>query len=187
VSGTVRRSGSTGSIERSKRPVAAARIAGAARRLLDASTLCAIATVSTDGRAHVNTAYFAWSREFDVVWLSHPHARHSRNVRANRSVAIAVYDSSQTWGKPDRGIQLLGSAHELAQSAAREVEPIYANRFSEYAEADLGSYRFYRFRPRRLKLLDEPVLGAGVFVTARVGSDGGVTWESTEIYRGGSE
>ena len=174
-------------IERAKRPLAAARITAAARRLLDASTLCAIATVSNDGGVHINTAYFAWSRTFDVVWLSDPHAHHSRNLRANDRVAIAVYDSSQTWGEPDRGIQLFGSAHEVGQRAARHAEHIYANRFSEYGEADLGSYRFYCFRPRRVKLFDEPVLGAGVFVTARVRNDGGVTWERTEIYRERSE
>jgi uncharacterized protein YhbP (UPF0306 family) len=174
-------------IERSKRPLAAARIAAAARRLLDASTLCAIATVSNGGRVHINTAYFAWSRAFDVVWVSDSHARHSRNLRANDRVAITVYDSSQTWGGPDRGIQLFGSAHELAQPADRDAEQIYANRFSEFGGADLGSYRFYCFHPRRLKLFDEHVLGAGVFVTARIGSKGGVTWERTEIYRGRSE
>lgn len=174
-------------IERSKRPLAAARIAATARRLLDVTTLCAIATVSNGGRVHINTAYFAWSRTFDLVWLSDSHARHSRNLRANDGVAIAVYDSSQTRGRPDRGIQLFGSAHEVAQPAARDAERIYANRFSENGETDLGSYRFYCFRPRRLKLFDEPVLGAGVFVTARITSDGGVIWERTEIYRGRSE
>jgi hypothetical protein len=59
-------------IERSKRPLAAARMAATARRLLDASTLCAIATVTADGSAHVNSAYFAWSRDFHIVWLSEP-------------------------------------------------------------------------------------------------------------------
>jgi hypothetical protein len=56
-------------IERSNHPVAAARLAATACKLLDASTLCAIATVTTRGRAHLNTAYFAWSRDFDIVWL----------------------------------------------------------------------------------------------------------------------
>jgi hypothetical protein len=51
-------------IERSTRPIAKARLATLARRLLDASTLCAIATVSPGSRAHVNTAYFAWSDGF---------------------------------------------------------------------------------------------------------------------------
>jgi hypothetical protein len=95
-------------IERSRRPIAAARITAAAHRLLDASTLCAIATVSSAGRAHVNTAYFAWSPELDLVWLSEPDAKHSRNVRSDGTVAVAVYDSGQSWGKPDRGIQLFG-------------------------------------------------------------------------------
>jgi len=170
-------------IERSRRPIAAARITAAARRLLDASTLCAIATVSSAGRAHVNTAYFAWSPELDLVWLSDPHARHSRNVQANSNVAIAVYDSNQIWGKPDRGIQLFGSARELPQKAAREAERIYAERFPEYRQADFDLYRLYRFRPLRLKLFDERGLGGGVFVSARVGSDGRVAWERTEIYR----
>jgi len=170
-------------IERSRRPIAAARITAAAHRLLDASTLCAIATVSSIGRAHVNTAYFAWSGELDLVWLSDSHARHSRNVRANGTVAIAVFDSNQIWGKPDRGIQLFGSARELTPKAAREAERIYAERFPECGQSDFDLYRLYHFRPRRLKLFDERALGGGVFITARVSSDGGVAWERTDIYR----
>jgi uncharacterized protein YhbP (UPF0306 family) len=169
-------------IERSRRPLAVARIRAEARRLLDGSTLCAIATVSPGNRAHVNTAYFAWSREFDLVWLSEPTARHSRNLRANSTAAIAVYDSSQSWEKPDRGIQLFGSAREVAAPAARPAERVYARRFPESAQADLSPYRFYRFRPSRMKLFDEAALGAGVFVTATVRSGGRIAWERTEIY-----
>jgi uncharacterized protein YhbP (UPF0306 family) len=170
-------------IERSKRRVAAARLAATARRLLDASTLCAIATMGPGGPAHINTAYFAWGREFDLVWLSEPRAGHSRNIDANDSVAVSIYDSHQTWGKPDRGIQLFGSAEKVELAAAAEVEALYANRFPGYRRDDLGAYRFYRFRPRRLKLFDEPELGAGVFVTARVAAGGRLVWERTEIYR----
>ncbi len=54
-------------IERSKRRVAATRIAVTARDLLDASTLCTIATVTSRGGGHINTAYFAWSPEFDII------------------------------------------------------------------------------------------------------------------------
>jgi uncharacterized protein YhbP (UPF0306 family) len=172
-------------IERSNRTVAAARIAATARQLLDASTLCAIATITARGRAHVNTAYFAWSRDFDIVWLSEPRARHSRNLRANDSVAIAVYDSSQTWGKPDRGIQLFGSAHEVRCGDAKQAETLYTKRFRDFAEADLSAYSFYLFRPRRLKLFDEGTLGAGTFVTARIARDR-LAWERTEIYRSGA-
>src|SRR5436853_6083327 len=68
------------SIRRSQRPVPATRIGARARELLDASTLCAIATVDDHGRSYINTAYFAWSREFELVWVSEQGAKHSKNL-----------------------------------------------------------------------------------------------------------
>lgn len=168
-------------IQRARRGIAKARLEALARELLDASTLCAIATVSPGGRPHVNTVYFAWSPRLDLIWLSEPGARHSRNVRARRAAAVAIYDSHQTWGRPDRGIQLFGTAEELASRAAADAERAYAERFPEYGETELSAYRLYRLRPRWLKLFDEPALGRGVFVTARV-SRGELAWEQTEIY-----
>jgi uncharacterized protein YhbP (UPF0306 family) len=164
-------------IERSKQPIASGRITATVRRLLDGSTLCAIATVTRSGRAHVNTAYFAWSADFSLIWLSEPGARHSRNIRANGSAAVAVYDSRQTWGKPDCGIQLFGTAREAGGAA----EELYAARFPEYRQSDRGTYSFYRLRPQRLKLFDEGEFGPGVFVTARV-LHGAPVWERTDVY-----
>ena len=170
-------------IERSKRRFAAARLERSARGLLEASTLCGIATVGPRGRAHVNTAYFAWSPDLELVWSSDPGARHSRNIAASGTVAIAVFDSGQTWGKPDRGIQLFGSARQADGPGASEAEALYAKRFSTYEPGSFGAYRFYRFRPRTLKLFDERALGPGTFVTARRAAGGRLVWERTEIYR----
>jgi uncharacterized protein YhbP (UPF0306 family) len=170
-------------IERSKRPVASSRIVATARSLLEASTLCAIATMTPDGQAHINTAYFAWNDELQLVWLSEPHASHSRNLRANGSAAVAVYDAEQRWGGHDRGIQLFGAARELERSADDDAAQLYAARFPAYRRAELSAYHFYAFQPRHLKLFDESELGAGVFVTARLGRDRRPVWERTEIYR----
>jgi uncharacterized protein YhbP (UPF0306 family) len=165
-----------------KRAVAARRLVDAARALLEASTLCAIATVSRRDRAHVNTAYFAWTPEFEIIWLSDPAAQHSTNVRRNSSAAVAVYDSRQVWGNPDRGIQLFGTAAPVRSGAARAAVAIYTQRFPEATNSDLNGYDVYRLRPRRLKLFDEPRFGAGVFITAAVGSGGRLTWKRTEVY-----
>lgn len=162
-------------ITRSKRRVSEARLRSVAEELLEASTLCAISTVSPGGRAHVNTAYFAWAPDLRIIWISEPRAQHSRNLRANSSAAVAVYDSSQTWGKPDRGIQIFGSARLAGDDA------VYSARFPEYA--GLEAYRAYELVPRRVKLFDEQALGAATFVTARVANDGALTWERTEVYR----
>ncbi len=166
-------------IERSKRRVAERRIKAVAHGLLDASTLCAIATVSPPGRAHVSTAYFAWSPDLHLVWLSEPGATHSRNLRGNSSAAIAVYDSSQSWGKPDRGIQVFGSV----RAGEADAEETYVGRFRDYRSSNFPAYRLYELVPRRLKLFDERELGAATFVTARVAAGGRLAWERTEIYR----
>jgi uncharacterized protein YhbP (UPF0306 family) len=164
--------------EHQNREVDAAALATLAERLLDASTLCAIATVTPEGLAHVNTAYFAWSPAFEIVWLSEPGARHSANLAANPSASVAVYDSRQSWGRADRGIQLFGSARELEEATS----PAYERRFPAFRASRFASYRFYVLRPSRLKLFDETELGAATFVTARV-EDGSLAWESTEVYR----
>jgi uncharacterized protein YhbP (UPF0306 family) len=122
------------------------------------------------------------SPDFEVVWLSEPRAKHSRNIRSNDGVAIAVYDSGQTWSEPDRGLQLFGTASELEPSAARDAQKLYAARFAAYDETEQSAYRFYVLRPHRLKLFDERELGAGMFVTARVLRGGRLVWERTEIY-----
>lgn len=169
-------------VERVGGRIVAVRLKAIARRLLGASTLCAISTVASDGSAHINTAYFAWSPAFEVVWLSAPEARHSRNLRRRPSVAIAVYDSAQKWGGSDRGIQLFGTAREVTGQAARDAEHLYRRRFKAYAAQDLDAYRFYRFRPRTLKLFHERELGGGTFVTAKVTHEGRLVWERTESY-----
>lgn len=169
-------------IRRSRRRIGEARLRSLLASLLDASQLCAIATVARV-RAHVNTAYFAWSDDFRLVWLSEPAATHSRNLRRNGSAAVAVFDSRQVWGEPDRGLQLFGTARELDGRAADRGRELYARRFRDYAAAEFEAYRCYELRPRRAKLFDERELGAGVFVSARIRGDGTLTWEKTEVYR----
>jgi uncharacterized protein YhbP (UPF0306 family) len=151
--------------------------------LLDASTLCAIATVTRGGTAYINTAYFAWTRDLRVVWLSAPGASHSKNLRSRATAAIAVFDSNQVWGKRDRGVQMFGSAAQVRGADLRELERVYRRRFPDTGASDLIPYRFYALRPRRVKLFDERELGPGVFVTARV-RKGEVTWERSEKYEG---
>jgi uncharacterized protein YhbP (UPF0306 family) len=169
-------------VRRVRERISAARLAAVATRLLKASPLCAIATIGADGRAHINTAYYAWNPAFEIVWLSAPEARHSRNIRRQPSVAIAVFDSRQEWGGSDRGIQLFGSARELTGRSAQDAGRLYGKRFKAYSAHELDAYRLYRFRPRTLKLFHERELGGGTFVTAKVERDGRLAWERTESY-----
>jgi uncharacterized protein YhbP (UPF0306 family) len=170
------------SVERPARPIAADRLATVARSLLRAAPLCAISTMAPGGRPHVNTAYFAWSDRFEIVWLSSPAARHSRNIDASGTAAIAVFDSRQTWGDTDRGIQLFGTARQLRGRAAEEADRLYARRFRDARDLDTVAYRYYRLSTRWMKLFDERRFGGATFVTARVRRDGALEWVKTERY-----
>ena len=149
-------------------------------RILRNNVLCSIATVRGN-RAHINTAYFACSPDLELYFLSAPDAVHCRNLGANPSMAVTVFSSAQTWGKPDRGIQLFGVAREARGRQAEAAERCYAKRFPAYAltvagtsEANrrqarqLRSYRFYRFVPTKAKILDEREFGGGVFVVVAI-------------------
>jgi len=125
--------------------------------------------------------YFAWSARFDVIWISDPESRHSRNLLANPSAAVTIYDSDQTWGGADRGIQLFGTAGAVTGRVAAQAQRAYAARFASYDATMAKSYPFYRFRPREVKVFYERVLGDGTLVTAKV-TGKGLFWVRTEVF-----
>lgn len=141
--------------------------------ILGDSPLCAMSTVTTDGRAHVNTAYFSYSDALDLFFLSHPNSLHSRNLQRNPSMAVAVFSTAQEWGVCDRGLQLFGTG-----ALAPDVDAwrSYATRFADFerwhaslpADAVAREYRVYRFEPASVRVLDERTLGDGVLVDADV-------------------
>ena len=147
---------------------------------MNAAPLCALATVSPNGRPHINHMYFAWSGPFEVVWISDPDSRHSRNLLAKSAAAVTIYDSHQTWGRPDRGIQLFGTAEAASGRSAETAKRVYAARFP-YDSSGGDAYPFYRFRPRELKLFYERILGAGTLVSAKVTGET-LRWARTEIF-----
>ncbi|MBI4229522.1 MAG: pyridoxamine 5'-phosphate oxidase family protein [Planctomycetes bacterium] len=145
-------------------------------RILAKTVLCSIATVTAGHRAHINTAYFCFSDDLELYFLSHPGSLHCRNLQESPSMGMAIFSSSQRWGGPDRGVQLLGTCRQARGSQEKKAEGLYGKRFAAYARwrASLGKddaardYRFYRFLPTRLKVLDERTFGAAVFVSADV-------------------
>jgi uncharacterized protein YhbP (UPF0306 family) len=141
-------------------------------RMLKDNVLCSMATVTPDHQAYVNTAYFSYSNDLELYFLSHPASRHCQNLETNSSMAMTVFSSSQTWGGPDQGLQLFGVC-ELARGAndAKAMRS-YKKRFPAYAhwQRDLNenspgkSYRLYRFLANRVKVFDEQAWAESLFV-----------------------
>ena len=147
-------------------------------RMLRESRLCSMATIGARNLAHINTAYFCFSPQFELFFLSDPSSHHCRNLGRNPSMAMTVFRSSQVWGGPDRGLQLFGDCRETEGPTASRAARMYGMRFPRYAKiikgttasqrrqaAQLRSYRFYRFVPDRMKILDEAAFGGSRFVS----------------------
>jgi uncharacterized protein YhbP (UPF0306 family) len=140
------------------------------------NVLASFATHDLRGRSHINTAYFAWAADWSLYFYSYPDSRHCRNLKRRSSMAVAIFDSHQRWGHPDRGVQLFGIAGEATGKRAGLAAAFYSKRFPGFqkwkarAEREEGAFglRPYRFRPRRIKLFDERTLGGGRFVEIKI-------------------
>jgi len=163
------------------RPFSDRRVRRSVFAMLKGNVLCSMATIDPRRRAHISTAYFCYSEDLELYFLSDPGSLHCRDLAANPSMAMAIFSSSQRWGDSDRGMQLFGRCTEAKGRTAAEAERLYGRRFPRFTRwlrgagaADrhrataLRSYRFYRFVPARVKILDEAEFGGGVFVLSAV-------------------
>lgn len=158
------------------KPLSEDRVRRSVLRILRANVLCSMATLTDDRLAHINTAYFSYSDELELYFLSHPSSLHCQNLAANASMAMTIFSSAQSWEGPDRGLQLFGTCRQARGHSARKAERLYGKRFAAYAHWKAAlkrseaarQYRFYRFVPGELKILDEKEFGDAVIVSAVV-------------------
>jgi hypothetical protein len=87
---------------------------------------------------------------------------------------MTIFASSQKWTDPGRGLQLFGTCHETNDHEGASAERLYGERFPHYSawrdslkKGDLAlAYRFYKFLPDEVKILDENQFGDAIFVCA---------------------
>lgn len=156
------------------------RLVSAVSRILDGNPLCSMATRSEAGVLDINAAFYSFSAELELFFLSHPASVHCRNLVHVGHLAVAVFDSRQQWGRPHAGLQLYGRGGPVPPEDGERARDSYAARFPSYfdfvlraggdqeSDAGFASLRFYRCVPTRIKILDEQEFGEEVYVTANV-------------------
>lgn len=95
----------------------------------------------------------------DFYWASLPDAAHSRNLEGAGRAAIAIFDSRATYEEVD-GLQADGMVTEVGAAHADEVHRLYVQRYPMYVDMPvtylgLGRFRFYRFRPMNVYVMDD--------------------------------
>ena len=123
----------------------------AERAIVAANRYMTLATADADGRPWASPVWFAPDGD-DLLWISRPDARHSRNLAVRPELSIVIFDThvapadaaalylSATAAEADDGIEVY-SAHSVAQG------------LPAYTAGDLTEFRLYRARVRERWLL----------------------------------
>jgi pyridoxine/pyridoxamine 5'-phosphate oxidase len=122
-----------------------------ARAIVDAASYLTLATADEAGRPWASPVWFATADRRELVWVSHPDARHSRNVAARPEVGIVIFDSTQAPGT-GAGVYMEARAEEVPPDAFERCLAVYAGRSERdglraWTAADVGAparHRLYR-------------------------------------------
>jgi nitroimidazol reductase NimA-like FMN-containing flavoprotein (pyridoxamine 5'-phosphate oxidase superfamily) len=72
--------------------------AAKARAVIDDGVFMTLATADADGVPWASPVWFAPDGYSELLWVSDPNARHSRNIAVRPQIAIVIFDSRQTPG-----------------------------------------------------------------------------------------
>jgi uncharacterized protein YhbP (UPF0306 family) len=153
------------------------KLTGIVINILKSVELCSMATVSSTGESYIHTAYFCFDAALNIYFISDPSTQHGQNIANNQTMAVAVFDTKQPWATPHRGLQIFGRCSMLGIVESARALSIHAVRFHAYRdyikslnplELKALTFKFYVFRPDRVKIFDEPEFGEETFITAEI-------------------
>ena len=121
----------------------------AARAVIDSNSYLTLGTADEAGRPWVSPVWFAHSGYREFFWVSHPDARHSRNLAARPEASLVIFDSQ---APPAAAAAVYASA--LAEELSGDALASGIEIFSRKSEADgLPAYSPADVRvPARLRL-----------------------------------
>jgi predicted pyridoxine 5'-phosphate oxidase superfamily flavin-nucleotide-binding protein len=127
-----------------------------ARSIIDAGSYMTLATADADGVPWASPVWYAKAAYDELLWVSKPEARHSRNIDVRREIAISIFDSTQPEGTGE-GVYMAATAEQLSGADLRTgIEA-----FNAWSEATGGApwtiedvqtparHRLYRARVAR--------------------------------------
>lgn len=131
------------------------------RRLADylaRHTTLTLATVGPDGLPQAAPLFYASDAHLNLIFLSSPDSRHSRNLARNPAAAAAIYDEAWEW-QAIRGVQLEGRVERLEGEERQAALALYRAKYPFIAELtpQVEASVLYRLRPRWLRYIDNSV------------------------------
>lgn len=152
------------------------KINGSLDAILRSTTLFSVATVKAGNISHIHTAFFCYSPNLNLYFLTPPTTQHSRNVEKNPSIAVSIFDSHQKPSDKKRGLQILGNCRLAIGKDFSEGIVLYSKRFNwtrviespqDLIKAGFES-KLYVIKPSSIKIFDEVIFGEEKWVTVNV-------------------
>lgn len=122
-----------------------------ARQIIDSSRYLTLATADGAGRPWASPVWYANEDYASFLWVSRPHARHSRNIAARATVSAVIFDSTVHEAQA-QAVYLEALAEELAGAERDRAIAIFSRRsrafgLSGWRTADVtgpAPHRLYR-------------------------------------------
>ncbi len=125
-------------------------------KYLGRNRLMAIST-SANNKPWSATVFFAYDKNFNILFYSHDETRHCKEIRRNANVSIAV---NHTWqrGGGINGLQITGNAKKVGAKDYKKYYALYRKRF-KWADRFKADHKLYLVKPREIWLIDEKLFG----------------------------
>jgi nitroimidazol reductase NimA-like FMN-containing flavoprotein (pyridoxamine 5'-phosphate oxidase superfamily) len=130
-----------------------------ARSIVDANRFMALGTADGSGMPWVSPVWYAPLSYRELVWVSRPGTRHSRNLAERPHVAIAIYDSHRPGGWT--AFYMAAVAEELEdvddalEAFNRRCEAQGLRAWSRPEVVPPGEFRLYRATATERFVLDD--------------------------------
>lgn len=141
--------------------------------ILDTNRLLSLATVDSEQKPHINTAYFSFNDKLHLFLITDPATKHARNIETNNSVALTVFDSHLGFWTEMQGMQLFGKCYRTPTMQIPTALGSFVKRFPVFTQLvkrpeDMFdkslTVRFFTIEIEKIKLFDEPNFGEEVFI-----------------------
>lgn len=108
-------------------PEAARDWATVARAIIDDGDYMTLATADEAGRPWASPVWYAAVGYDELIWLSRPQARHSRNLAVRRELGIVIFDSSASIGM-GQGAYIEAVGEQVPEPELERCVDVYSQR-----------------------------------------------------------
>jgi hypothetical protein len=145
-------------------------------KILDNNTLLAMSSVN-GVESHINTVFFAYNENLELIMLTDPNDEHSHNVESNPSVGVAIWNTPEVFGENLQGVQIWGECSRLKGIKQLDGLRVYNNRFPTFSQVikhpddffkGITNSRLYVIKPKKIKIIDELNFGRREYITMNV-------------------